>query len=136
MTYTLIFFLLSLSGIWLCEKIHKEKKQEKVLTCYLGADCENVVRGQFSSFLGIGLEVYGGLYYSFILYSYLILYIYNFQVASLFSILVFGISVFAFIFSLSLTFIQAFIIKKWCSWCLISASLCMLIFILGVIRFL
>ena len=38
----------------------------------------------------------------------------------------------AFLFSLYLTFIQGFVLREWCEWCLVSAFLCAAIFILAL----
>ncbi len=135
MIYELIIIFLALGGLFLCIKIYKEKQKAKPLVCFVGADCEKVVRGQFSSFLGIGLEVFGGLYYLFIIIYYLILMNFDFSSKEIFHLILILSSGMAFLFSLFLTFIQAFIIKSWCSWCLISALLTTLIFILGSIIF-
>jgi hypothetical protein len=44
-----------------------------------------------------------------------------------------GITIGGFLFSLYLTFVQAFLIKSWCSWCLMSAALSTAIFIFTLI---
>lgn len=44
-----------------------------------------------------------------------------------------GLSLVAFLFSAYLTFIQAFTLRQWCTWCLISAGLCTLIFALAIV---
>jgi len=127
---------LSILGVLLCRKIHKEKKVDKPLVCYAGADCDSVVRGQFSTFLGIGLEVYGLFYYLFILISYLLLNTLDFVYEPTYSLLIVIASGGAFLLSVFLTYVQAFVIKTWCSWCLISASLSTLIFIFGLLNIL
>ena len=134
MIYELIIMFLAICGISLCKKIYNEKTKEGPLVCYLGADCEEVVRGRFSSFFGIGLEVFGGMYYLFILLSYIVFYSFNFYLEPIAILIVVILSGIAFLSSFVLTFIQAFIIKTWCSWCLISAGISTAIFILGIIN--
>lgn len=128
MYYPLIILLLSLWGVFLCIKIYKEKHKKKPLVCPLGADCETVVKSEFSSFFGIGLEVFGILYYLFIGLGYLAVFLYEpfYNIPVLF--ILYGASAVAFIFSLYLTFVQAFYLKSWCTWCLTSAGISTLIF--------
>lgn len=133
MIHYIIIILLSAWGILLCRKIYKEKQINKSLVCTFGADCETIVRGQFSSFLGVGLEVYGGFYYLLILISYIAFYSLDFGFEPILKLSIVVISGLAFFMSLALTFIQAFVIKTWCSWCLISAGISTGIFILGLI---
>jgi uncharacterized membrane protein len=132
MSIEIIIFFLALWGILLCKKIYNEKKTDGPLVCPLGADCGVIVTGKFSSFLGIGLEVWGGLYYFFILIAYTIFYTFNFSFEPNLSLIVVAISGLGFLMSLALTFIQAFVIKTWCTWCLTSAALSTAIFFLGL----
>lgn len=134
MEYTAIILILSILGVLLCKKIHREKKKDKPLVCYVGADCEGVVRGKFSTLFGIGLELYGLLYYLLVFLAYLFFYTIEFSQEPLFNLALVGVSGLAFLFSLGLTFIQAFVIRTWCSWCLISAALTTSIFILGFLK--
>jgi len=136
MIYTPLILLASSLGILLCIDIYKKKQRQGPLVCYLGADCETVVRGKFSSFLGIGLEILGGLYYSLILLVYLALLLFALPSEPLIYTIIVIISGLAFFMSVVLTFIQAFVIRTWCSWCLISAGVSTLIFILGLISIL
>lgn len=48
--------------------------------------------------------------------------------------LVFGLALFGFLFSLYLTYIELFVIYTVCTWCLTSAALMTLIFIVAVLR--
>ena len=106
---------------------HKKRAHEKMI-CPLDSDCDAVVYSDYSKFFGIPLEILGILYYGIIAVSYaLFLIIPAFAApAVVFSILILTIA--AFLFSLYLTFIQAFALKQWCTWCLISAGLCAIIF--------
>jgi uncharacterized membrane protein len=126
---------LSLFGFLLCIKIFRDKRKPQPIVCFVGANCEKVVRSDFSSFLGIGLEIFGALYYLFILSFYTFL---AFVHLPYIEILTFGtliISGMAFMFSLFLTFIQAVVIKSWCSWCLLSAIITTLILVSGLVRY-
>lgn len=102
------------------------------MVCMLGADCGTVLKSDYSTFMGIGLEIYGLLYYGFIAITYsLIVFNPTLEAPYLHNVL-FGLSSFAFLFSVYLISVQAFVIKSWCSWCLVSASISTLIFVLSI----
>lgn len=133
---SIIIIALSIWGIGLTIHINKKKKVKKPLVCMMGAHCEDVVRSKFSSFFGIGLEFFGGLYYGVILISYSLL-LFLPQLFNDFIIFILtGLTIAAFLFSIYLTFVQAFFIKRWCSWCLCSAGISTTIFILAIIALL
>lgn len=75
MTYSLII-LAALWGLSITYRISKEKKSGQPMVCPLGADCKKVVTSEFSSFLGIGLEAYGAIYYvvTIVGYTFLLLF--------------------------------------------------------------
>lgn len=126
----LLIISAALAGTALAAYIYRKKRTHKVLVCPLKADCESVVHSEYATFFGIPVELLGMAYYSLIAVSYAVIAAAPAVAASP---LVFGllaITSAAFLFSLYLTFIQAFAIKQWCSWCLLSAGLCTLIFIL------
>ena len=106
---------------------HKKQAHEKMI-CPLDSDCDAVIYSDYSKFLGIPLEIIGLWYYGIIAVSYtLFLVIPAFAAPTVvFGVLILTIA--AFLFSLYLTFIQAFAIRQWCTWCLISAGLCAVIF--------
>ena len=136
MIYTAIILILSLWGFLLCIKINKKKKKKGPMVCFAGADCAQVVNSKFSSFLGVGLELYGALYYLLIAIAYLVIELITDPIMTSVLFIVMIASGFAFVFSVILTLIQAFVIKNWCSWCLTSAALSTVIFALGFVKFL
>lgn len=126
----LLIISAALAGTVLAAYIYRKKRAHIALVCPLKADCESVVRSEYARFFGIPVELLGIGYYSLIAVSYAVIAAAPAVAAPP---LVFGllaITSAAFLFSLYLTFIQAFAIKQWCSWCLVSAGLCTLIFIL------
>lgn len=136
MTGSIIYILIilaALAGFGVALYIRTKKSRQQLLVCPLHADCEAVVHSEFSMFLGIPLEILGMLYYATVVISYIMFFILPSLARPhiVFSLLV--ISLAAFLFSLYLTFIQAFTLRQWCSWCLVSASLSTLIFIMTVI---
>lgn len=120
----------ALAGLWITLRIHREKFSKKPMVCPLNGNCEVVVNSEFSTFFGISLELYGAAYYAFIALSYITLLAFlPAQLPDLFNFFLTGFSISGFLFSLYLTFIQAFYIKSWCTWCLFSAGLSTLIFV-------
>jgi len=127
---TLLIILAALAGLALAGYIHRKKRQAKPLVCPLKADCESVVHSEFSRFFGIPIEILGMAYYALLAVSYSILIVFPALAIPVIVFVLLTLTCAAFLFSLYLTFIQAFAIKQWCSWCLVSAMLCTIIFVL------
>lgn len=130
-TYILIIAT-ALYGLFITLKIRSEKRKPTPMVCPLGAHCDVVVKSKFSSFLGIGLESFGALYYlsTVVAYAiYVIAYASNYPIPVWYTFIVFGMSICAFLFSIYLTFVQAFYLKSWCTWCICSACATTLIFL-------
>lgn len=125
--YIIILFT-SFSGFLISFYIKHKKGAHENLVCPLNFSCDTVIYSQYSKFFGIPLENIGMAYYGVVAVYYTVLLAYPALGAHA---LIFGIltaSTGAFLFSIYLTFIQAFNLKQWCSWCLISAGLCTIIF--------
>lgn len=130
-----VFILVAaLIGLSITFSIFKKKHTKQPLVCPFGADCNTVIHGKFSTFLGVGLEVYGGMYYALILLVYLAFILFPAVITPWTMFFVTGATIGAFLFSLYLTFVQAFYIKSWCSWCLMSAGVSTAIFIFTMIE--
>jgi len=128
--YILIIFI-GFTGFLLSHYIaHKKRRKDEHFVCPLRASCTEVVHSDYSRFLGIPVEYLGMIYYGFIAVGYgLLASSLNF---ALLAIVIFSISTFAFLFSVYLTFVQIFILKKLCTWCLISAFFCLMIFLIAL----
>ncbi len=96
--------------------------------------CDAVVKSEYSRFFHIPVEYLGIAYYSFVLVSYFVFLTVPrfYSLPPLFTFFVLALSLAAFLFSIYLTFIQAFLIREFCTWCLVSASICTVIFIAAV----
>ncbi|MDA8611391.1 vitamin K epoxide reductase family protein [Candidatus Pacebacteria bacterium] len=129
----LLTIVSAIIGLSITLNIYKQKHEKKPLVCPFGADCHSVIESNFSSFLGVGLEIYGAAYYSFIATVYLLFMIFPESATALTVFILTGVTVGGFLFSLYLTFVQAFLIKSWCSWCLMSAGVSTAIFIFTII---
>ncbi len=132
-TLTQLFLILAgFCGFILAFYIHTKKKAKQPLVCPLRSSCESVVHSNYSKFLGVPVELFGLAYYALIAVSHLFLLAYKNGSPGWFSFVVLVISFFSFLFSLYLVSIQAFVLKQWCTWCLFSAFLCTVIFLLTV----
>lgn len=126
--YTIIIFL-SFGGFLIALYIrHHKKNVKEALICPLKANCDIVIHSNYSEFLGIPVEVLGMLYYGFIALGYGLFMVFP-EIATDSSIfLVHFASISAFVFSIYLILVQAFALKNWCTWCLISAVISASIF--------
>lgn len=111
-------------GFFLARYIFIKKRKKEKIVCLLDSKCDEVVRSQYSTFLGVPIEVLGMIYFAliglFFISALLIAGLDSIYLALFILIVTFG----AFMFSIYLSTIQLFIIKQYCSWCLISAILC------------
>lgn len=133
LTIYLLIVAAALIGLTITINIYKKKHKKKPLVCPFGADCDSVITSDFSSFLGIGLEIYGMLYYGLVAVAYSSLILFPQLQSEMVTFILTGAAIGAFLFSLYLTFVQAFLLKIWCSWCLMSAGISTAIFIFAMI---
>ena len=110
--------------------VYKKLKKEK-LVCFFGQDCDKVSKSKYGYFFGIPNEVFGIGFYLFTLglFVFSLLGVTTILGISLLSLLLFAV-VLASLASLYLLFIQAFILKQWCEWCVLSAFVNFLILFL------
>ena len=128
----LFLITVALGGFALAFFIFISKRKAKPIACPMDGHCDAVVRSEFSKFFGIPVEVLGMLYYASVVLAYSVFYFRSDLAVPLASFGIFGLTSFSFLFSLSLTFIQAFNLKQWCVWCLTSAGLSSFIFLSNV----
>ena len=128
----IILILLAFGGFALSFFIYKKKHTNEVLVCPIGADCNTVVHSDYSRFFGIPLEYIGMFYYGAIAASYSVFLLIPSITLPALALAILSLTSVALLFSAYLTFIQAFNLKQWCTWCLMSAALSMFIFITSV----
>jgi uncharacterized membrane protein len=131
--YFIIIAILSLAGFFVSRHIHTSKKTGEKLVCFIGGgkkSCNEVVESEYGKTFGIANEVAGIVYYAVVFISMLFLWwrpeLINVKLDSIFP-LVSGVAFFA---SVYLVYIQAFVLKKFCEWCLVTAVANTLIFLL------
>ncbi len=122
--------ILALFGFAIASHIRLKKKKKKRLVCPLRADCERVVSSTYSSIWGVSVEKLGIFYYSFTIIIHIFFILSPGFYQKEFVLILIAFSSIAFLFSLYLVSIQAFVIKQWCSYCIFSALSSTLIFLL------
>ncbi len=123
--------ILGVAGFFIANYIRSHKAKGAPMVCPIGFDCHAVVHSDYSKFFGIPVEVLGMAYYAFIALAYFVFII----ASSLVPPSVVGfcmiLSGAAFLFSLYLIFVQIFVLRKGCSWCIVSSVISALIWILA-----
>ena len=129
--YAFIAFT-AVGGFGVSLYIYYTKKHHKQLVCPIGSDCNAVVTSRYSKFLGVPLEYLGMFYYAVIFAAYVVLIFASHLLSEL---LLSGLIIFtvaAFFFALYLLFVQAFLLRQWCIWCILSSALSIGIFIISL----
>ena len=132
MSYYLGIILLSVGGFLIAAYIRSHKKTGQTLICPAGTTCDTVIHSDYSRFFGIPVEFLGMAYYGIIAVSYGIFLVRPELAYPTVDFLLLGLSLVALLFSVYLTFIQAFTLRQWCTWCLISAAFSTAIFFLAL----
>ncbi len=122
--------LLGAVGFSLALYIHRHKKKSKPLVCPLRSNCEAVIHSDYSRFVGIPVELLGIYYYlaTTLFHAFLVFSPNLTHPAFFLSSLV--VATGAFLFSLYLVSVQLFILKQICTWCLLSATISTIIFLI------
>lgn len=127
--FELFVFFLSLFGFCLSLFIFLKKHEREKLICPLRTDCETVITSKYSVCCGVPVEILGIAYYG----SSALVHFGIIVLPAFFgSFLMFGfiIASSAFVFSMYLIAIQAIVLRHWCTWCLCSAGISTVIFVL------
>ncbi|MBI3036006.1 vitamin K epoxide reductase family protein [Candidatus Woesearchaeota archaeon] len=125
--------ILSIAGFAVSFYIYRSKKYDKPLHCVIGQDCDAVVKSRYGKTFGIENTIPGMAYYALIFaYGILLLYNRNIFKYGLIYYSIVGASIGSVLFAVYLTAVQAFVLRKWCEYCIVSsiASLLILIFLI------
>jgi len=129
-----ILFLLALAGFGISGYIFYSKKKNKKMVCSFGGDCETVVNSKYNNVFGVPLEI-GGMLYYFVVMVLTVLFIagiVGFNSVSIPFVLI-SLGAVGVIFSIYLVYVQGVILKDWCQYCLASAAISLLIFIVEIL---
>ena len=136
MNSAIYLVILSIIGFAVSFYIYYTKKTNTKMYCVIGENCDEVVKSKYGKTFGVENTVPGMLYY-FLIFAYGILVILNLN-GNLFKYnivyyLIVSASFASVLFSLYLICVQAFVLKKWCEYC-IASSICSVL-ILAVLVF-
>jgi len=121
---------LSLIGFAASFYIYYTKKYNKKMYCVIGENCDEVVNSRYGKTLGVENTVPGMLYYTIIfVYGILLFSNGNIFKGNIIYYLVVSASIASVLFSIYLTSVQAFVLKKWCEYCIVSSVSSLLILI-------
>ncbi len=127
-TAEIIILVLALIGFIISFYIWRNKNKNKKLVCIVGKYCNEVVKSKYSKNFGIKNEVAGIFYYIFIFITSLLTT--SIQNIILFNNIIIIFGGIAALFSVYLIFVQYFILKKFCEYCLATSLINIIIFLL------
>src|SRR3989344_8028735 len=113
---------LSIVGFAVSFYIFYSKKYDKPMHCMIGQDCDAVVKSKYGKTFGVENTVPGMIYY-LLIFAYAAGMLLNrniFKGNIIYHFLVIA-SIGSVLFSVYLTAVQAFILKKWCEYCIVSS---------------
>ena len=120
--------ILSLIGFAVSFYIYYSKKYDKPLHCIIGQDCDAVVKSKYGKTFGIENTVPGMLYYVLVFaYGMALVLNRNLFKGNIIYYFVVISSIGSVLFSIYLTAVQAFVLKKWCEYCIVSSIASLLI---------
>lgn len=125
-----VIFVFSLIGLAVTSYLAYEYNLGGSINCPLtGTGCDLVRKSQYSSLLGISLPYFGMLFYLVVaLMSVWLTDVRNKLVNSIRLLGVFS----GVLFGVYLTFLEAFVIKAYCVWCLTSFAVSIIILVLAL----
>lgn len=123
-----VIFILSLIGFAVSAFLAYEYSQTGPIACPIGGGgCEAVRKSNYSKLAGIDLPIFGLMFY-FTLASLTIFLTQQFD--KLINKVRILVAFSGFVFGIYLIYLEAFVIKAWCFWCLSSFVVSVLIFLL------
>ena len=130
-TYLII---LSLIGFAASFYLYYAKTYHKKIYCISRHECDAVVKSKYGKTFGIENTLFGMLYYAMI-FAYGLSFILNRNLFKDITVYYFIVSASAasVLYSAYLTCVQAFVLKKWCDYCIISSITSVLILIVLVV---
>jgi uncharacterized membrane protein len=100
--------------------LYKKTRNEK-LTCFIGHDCDSVTKSKYGYIFGISNEAFGIGFYLLVLALFFLSFLGVTSIPGLpWGALLLLLAIPASLTSLYLLGVQAFILKKWCDYCILS----------------
>lgn len=115
-----VLLLLGVAGAGVSAYLLSFRLLERPVVCLTGSGCAEVNASPYSALFGIPVSAYGlALYLVLIGLAYL-WHRQGERVPEWVTLGLFGLSLSGFLFSAYLTWLEAFVIRAYCSWCLVS----------------
>jgi len=102
------------------------------LACGVDGGCSTVQSSEFATFVGIPVPLVGLVGYGALMAVALASISPRWQDSRALAALLFGMAGVGFLFSAYLTALEAFVIHAWCRWCVASAIIATLVFLLAL----
>ncbi len=116
-TSEILIIALSLIGLAVAAYVYYTQKTGKTLRCLIGKSCDIVTKSRYARTFGIDNSAAGAVYY-ICLMAGIVLASYGVPVPP---VLLLAASLAASAFSLYLVYLQSFVIKELCDYCMLSA---------------
>jgi len=121
------------AGFCIAGYIYRSQHKKTALVCPFDGKCDFVTKSKYATTFGISNTILGMLFYAGVFLYYSLAFAEMvFSSTWIIAFIHLGV-ILAFCFSLYLLFVQAFVLRHWCSWCVFSASLTTGLFFLVVI---
>ena len=134
MPFETSFIVLSFLGILDAGYLAYKHLQKKPLVCPINHNCAEVTDSKWANMFGLRNEYMGLAYYIVLFCIGVAAGIYSAYQQPLYLVL-FGTTVLGMIYSAFLVSLQAFVIKNYCFYCMISALLTLLLFLDSAVLF-
>ncbi|GEM_PF-460320 len=131
----MLVVLLALAGTLLAGYLtyHHYVLSSQPLICFVGGtDCEDVQSSDFGSWFGVPVAVFGLIGYVAITLAALVALRTHGRLLLGLTNAQLGLATFGFAASIYFTSIEAFVLHKWCAWCVGSAILMTLVFLFSM----
>ena len=130
----ILVFLLAIAGLLVSWYISYKKEKNEHMVCIIGKKCEEVIYSKYNNLFGTPLENLGMLYYAVVavLVVVFLLGVTGLGPLSVFSVLI-TLAIIGVLFSAYLTYIQFFVLRAACDYCLASALISLLILIVEIL---
>jgi len=125
-TLPILSFLGVINALILYWQYNRYLKTGKKMYCLMGEDCAKVVGSKYGTHLGFKNEMIGIGYYLLVTSYWVALQ--KFDLPEIVNSPILILSVVSILFSIYLIYIQAYVVKTFCSWCLIAIGINLLIF--------
>jgi uncharacterized membrane protein len=126
-----IAFILAFGGLYVAKYIHERRQQiGHPLVSPIGANDNLVLNSRYSRLFHIPIETIGAIYYTIIVLTYGSFFAFPDLHQAGAALILLEMTIVAFLFSVYLIFVQIFVLRVWCGWCIISAFICAIIFLI------